>query len=342
MNFTFIALALALATASNAAVDKGQNKADKDVLTVCVGILGATPFIRPGATTASCCVAPAKVTWFNEAKQIGECCSSGQSWSEDKSSGLGACCASGLHFKGDKASNTGGCCAPGLTWLNGACAAKPPARPTCKALAEPVCASDHDLGIKYGHCYILKFTDGTQLGADHDVNSYSKNGFFRDIPFKVCKSTTDCSVGDAVPTDGSWYLQDQVGRPRDAAGTLGWIDHGFNGTHIRYDVNPAIAGVFKGVPYCSEGKCFLKLGGGPQGTYGFGATCPIETHGLSFYPNRKMSIPMSFTETACSGPDAPFVPIVTAAPTSPASSTLVSSLVTSATGKVVPRAIGRF
>ncbi|KAJ8502523.1 hypothetical protein ONZ45_g11676 [Pleurotus djamor] len=360
-------ITLVFAVVAHAAGDKAHTKATaetKAVGDVCFGE-GNTPFFQPNETVESCCPPPFGITWFDETKRIGECCpagqkwsgdqatvvggccSTGQSWSQDKASGLGGCCAPGFSFKGDKASKTGDCCAAGLVWLNGKCA-QPPPRPTCKDLADPVCASDTDLGIKYGHCYVLKFSDGTQLGGDHDSPTYSKNGFFRDIPFKVCKTTTDCSLGDAVPTDGSWFLQDQMGRPQDTAGTVGWVDNGFNGTHIKFNTNAAQAGLFKGTPVCSGGKCFLKLRGGPTGNGGIGATCPMETHGLTFWPNPKVTLDVSFTETACSGPDAPFAPAgaQTASffnadasrSSAPATSSLVAAAkVAAVTGKVARR-----
>ncbi|KAJ8523381.1 hypothetical protein ONZ45_g152 [Pleurotus djamor] len=375
MAFLTVALvALAFTAAAQAAGDKAQNKAaavTKAVGDICFGE-GNTPFFQPvmldlNETVESCCPPPLGITWFDEAKRIGECCPPGQkwsgdqatvvggccatekAWSQDKVSGLGGCCAPGLSFKGDKASKKGDCCAAGLIWLNGKCAPPPP-RPTCKDLADPVCASDTDLGIKYGHCYVLKFSDGTQLGGDHAAPTYSKNGFFRDIPFKVCKTTTDCSLGDAVPTDGSWFLQDQMGRPQDAAGTVGWIDNGFNGTHIKFNTNAAQAGLFKGTPVCSDGKCFLKLRGGPTGNGGIGATCPVDTHGITFWPNSKVTLDISFTETACSGPDAPFAPVdaptagLLAASVSQSSIPAVSSLVSAAkvaaaTGKAARRGL---
>ncbi|KAF4579685.1 hypothetical protein EYR36_001504 [Pleurotus pulmonarius] len=328
-----LAFVLAAVTA-NAAVDKAQGVAighSKDAAQACFG--DATPFLLPGDPdkTVNCCIAPWSVTWFDQNAQIGECCSPGQSWSgnqttlvggccdkgqgwsQDKASGLGGCCAPSMVFVGDKATKTGGCCTAGMIWLNGKCAPPPP-RPTCKDLADPVCGDDDDLGIQYGHCYILKFTDGTQLGADHAAPTYSKDGFFKDIPFKVCRSVNDCSLGEAVPSDGTFVLQDQMGRPEDPTGAVGWVDNGAGGTHIKFNTNGAQAGVFKGIAACSGGKCFIRLGGGPTGNGGIGPTCPVPDHGLTFWPNPKATMMISFTETACSGPDAPFVPLNAANP----------------------------
>ncbi|KAF9495164.1 hypothetical protein BDN71DRAFT_1431116 [Pleurotus eryngii] len=294
-----LAFVLAAVTA-NGAVDKAQGIAighSKDAAQACFG--DATPFLLPGDPdkTVNCCIAPWSVTWFDQNAQIGECCAPGQSWSgnrttlvggccdrgqdwsQDKSSGLGGCCAPTMVFVGDKTTKTGGCCTAGMIWLNGKCALAPP-RPTCKDLADPVCGDEDDLGIQYSHCYILKFADGTHLGADHAAPTYSKDGFF------------------------GWILQ---GHPLQ-------MDNGAGGTHIKFNTNGAQAGVFKGTAACSGGKCFIRLRGGPTGNGGIGPTCPVPDHGLTFWPNPKATMMISFTETACSGPDAPFVPINAANP----------------------------
>ncbi|KAG2054040.1 hypothetical protein BDR06DRAFT_955617, partial [Suillus hirtellus] len=83
--------------------------------------------------------------------------------------------------------------------------------PSCRCTNYPVCGHGKYLGIKYGHCYILSFADGEQLGIDRDHTDYKKNGFFVDIPFKVCNSTTDCSRGKEVEMGQSFSLQDQHG-----------------------------------------------------------------------------------------------------------------------------------
>ncbi|KAJ8523374.1 hypothetical protein ONZ45_g159 [Pleurotus djamor] len=356
MAFVTAALvALVFAAASQAAGDKAQNKAaavTKAVGDVCFGE-GNTPFFQPvmldlNETVESCCPPPLGITWFDEAKRIGECCPPGQKWSGDQATVVGGCCATEKAWSQDKVSGLGGCCAPGLSFKGDKASKK---GDCCAAdLADPVCASDTDLGIKYGHCYVIKFADGGELGSDLGAPTYSKGGYFRHIPFKVCKTTTDCSLGDVVPTDGSWFLQDQIGRPQDTAGTVGWIDNGFNGTHIKFNTNPAQAGLFKGLPLCSNGKCFLKLSGGPSGNGGIGPACPIETHGLTFWPNPKVTLDVSFTETACSGPDAPFAPVnapaagLLAASVSQSSVPAVSSLVSAAkvaaaTGKAARRGL---
>ncbi|KDQ32624.1 hypothetical protein PLEOSDRAFT_153695 [Pleurotus ostreatus PC15] len=40
----------------------------------------------------------------------------------------------------------------------------------------------------------------------------------------------------------------------------------------------------------------------------------MPNYGLTFWPNTKVSMMSSFTETACSGPDGPFVPVAAANP----------------------------
>ncbi|KAL0953260.1 hypothetical protein HGRIS_004510 [Hohenbuehelia grisea] len=284
-------------------------------------------FLPEAPDQSNCCAAPNVIFWLDKDKKIGECCGAGQTWSGDQTTGvggccdgdqtwsgtatLGGCCPPGHAFSGDATTGTGGCCPTGTTWTKGACVKPSRARPpksVCASSGEPVCGDDNDLGIKYGHCYVLRFTDGIQLGAQRDDLTYAKGGYFQDIPFKVCKATTDCSLGDAVPSTGSFYLQDQAGRFNDATGAPGWVNNAAGGTHIAFATDPSQAGLFKGTPSCSGGHCTLRLRGGPTGDGGIGPTCPMPDHGLTFWQNPNLGMMLQFIETACTGPDLPFVP----------------------------------
>jgi hypothetical protein len=144
-----------------------------------------------------------------------------------------------------------------------------------------VCGGGKSLGIKYGHCYILSFGDGQQLGSVRENTAYAKGGFFQDIPFKVCKLTDDCSPGKTVEMGESFYLSDQQGRYNDPKGTKGWIDNASGGAHIAFTLDAKSAGVFGGIPTCAGGKCAIKLLGGPTKSPN-GPTCPAVTSGVSF------------------------------------------------------------
>lgn len=190
------------------------------------------------------------------------------------------CCAEGHQWVGDAASGAGGCCPTGYTWNGGKCQAPtPPPVPAPKVPAtpgdcvtqcptendaacggSPVCGNAQNLGIEYGHCYILSFSDGTQFGAQRDgANSYAKGGYFQDIPFAVCKSTADCSSAGPVPHDGTFCLVDQVGRYGDPTSKLGWVGSAVDGAHMAWTDQPASAAMFKGSAACTGGKCAVKL-----------------------------------------------------------------------------------
>lgn len=93
--------------------------------------------------------------------------------------------------------------------------------PSCTCTNYPVCGYGKYLGIKYGHCYIISFSDGEQLGLDRDHTDCKKNGFFVDIPFKVSHSTADCSRGNEVEIAEPFFLQDQHGLYKDPQSTKG-------------------------------------------------------------------------------------------------------------------------
>ncbi|KAJ8523327.1 hypothetical protein ONZ45_g164 [Pleurotus djamor] len=169
----------------------------------------------------------------------------------------------------------------------------------------PVCGSNNDLGIRYGHCYILSFADGSQLGAQRDNPTYAKGGYLQDVPFKVCQTTSHCSQG-VVPRNGTFYLQDQVGRFDDPEGRLGWVDNGFGGTNMKFVVSPKKAGLFRGTPQCSRGGCSIKLQGGYTGQRGLSPTGPTANHGLTFRQNPRIGVTFRFIETSCANEYDPY------------------------------------
>lgn len=185
-----------------------------------------------------------------------------------------------------------GGCPPGTQLVNGACApVAPPANcaspcPSPSSAAAcggpPVCANANDLGLEYGRCYTLSFSDGTQFGAQRDnEHTYAKGGYFQNIPFKVCRSTTDCSESGRVPHGGAFSLQDQAGRFDDPTGKLGWINDAADGGHMAWTDEPGNAAVFQGSAACAGGECAVKLNGGVKGEKSVGPACPADQHGLT-------------------------------------------------------------
>ncbi|KAJ8590494.1 hypothetical protein M405DRAFT_816233 [Rhizopogon salebrosus TDB-379] len=179
-----------------------------------------------------------------------------------------------------------------------------PCKPHSRCTNHTVCGSGKSLGIKYGHCYILSFSDGQQLSTVRENTLYSKGGFFQDISFKVCKLTDDCSAGKTVEMGESFYLQDQQGRYNDPKGTKGWIDNASGGAHIGFTLDAKTAGVFEGIPTCGGGKCAIKLLGGPNKSPN-APTCPVVNSGISFYANPKMHDPIRFSEVTCDDYEVP-------------------------------------
>jgi hypothetical protein len=129
--------------------------------------------------------------------------------------------------------------------------------PPSPYIGYPVCGRGKYLGIKYGHCYIISFSDGLQLGTTRDNSQYVKGGFFNGITFKVCNSTTDYLLGKTVEMGESFYLQDKQGMPNDPQGVKGWIDSAYNGAHIGFTLDAGSAGTFRGVPTCAGGECAI-------------------------------------------------------------------------------------
>ncbi|KAG1885947.1 hypothetical protein F4604DRAFT_1723754 [Suillus subluteus] len=176
--------------------------------------------------------------------------------------------------------------------------------PSCACTNYPVCGHGKYLGIKHGHCYILSFSDGLQLGTVRENTMYVKGGFFDDIPFKVCKSTNNCSHGKEVEMNESFYLQDQHGWYTDSKSTKGWIDNAHNGDHLGFTFDANKAGRFTGTPTCAGSECGIKLRGGPVNG-GMGFTGSMATPGVTFWANPKVSTKLRFSEVTCDDYEVP-------------------------------------
>ncbi|KAG2113379.1 hypothetical protein DEU56DRAFT_191462 [Suillus clintonianus] len=230
------------------------------------------------------------------------------------------CCPDDTNFLTwiDQPAHIGKCCPVGTHMVRGQCVPSVPSvnpypqtcgnghggvEPSCTCTNNPVCGHGKYLGIKYGHCYILSFSDGQQLGLNRDKPDYVKNGLFDDIPFKVCKSPTDCSSGEEVEMGQSFSLQDQHGLYDDVLGTKGWINNAFGG-HSMFTPNGNEAGKFNGIPTCAGGECALQLRGGPINT-ALKFTCPTDTPSVSSYGNPKVGTKLRFSEVTCDDYEVP-------------------------------------
>jgi hypothetical protein len=121
-----------------------------------------------------------------------------------------------------------------------------------------------DLAVQYGHCYVLSFPDGREIGANRENNIYTPGGLFQDRPFRVCKSTNDCSLGDNVPYKGRFYLEDQIGMHNDQEGRMGWVSAHEKGSRMRFTLESNGATEYEGVMKCAEPGCPIRLSGVPQ------------------------------------------------------------------------------
>ncbi|KAH7917607.1 hypothetical protein BV22DRAFT_933570 [Leucogyrophana mollusca] len=175
---------------------------------------------------------------------------------------------------------------------------------SCTCASNPVCGKGDSLGIKYGHCYIISFSDGQQLGSVRESTQYQKGGFFTDIPFKVCASTSNCAPGGYVQRGQIFNLQDQHGRYDDPNATKGWIDDMLNGGHMGFTTDASHAGKFSGIPTCADGECAIKVHGEPSGG-GLGFACPATQPGITIWANPKMTQKLRFSEVTCDDYEVP-------------------------------------
>ncbi|KAF5345062.1 hypothetical protein D9758_010459 [Tetrapyrgos nigripes] len=229
----------------------------------------------------------------------------------DKATGQQLCCPSSKNLVILDNDRDGVCCDMSQIVEDGQCVTPTPGggsgpqcprQPAGACALKAACGNSTNNGLEYGSCYTLAFPDGHQLGRGRNGanNEYIEDGYVQDIPFKVCKSTTDCGTGSLANGD-SFYLQDLVGDPGDATGKLGW-NNAAGGTHLTMTPDPASAGQFKGKSSCSgtNCKCVVKLSGNPNG---LGYACPAQQPGITFWPNQRVTLNMQFIEIPCTNAD---------------------------------------
>ncbi|KAG2350854.1 hypothetical protein BDR05DRAFT_943191 [Suillus weaverae] len=198
--------------------------------------------VNKRSKTKKCCGDANGLTWIDRPAKLAKCCTKDHVWTFDNGDGptRGGCCMVGSHMQDGKcipdAPPPPPSCPVGTRLIDGQCIPLPQTcgnvhggvKPSCTCMNYPVCGHGKYLGIKYGHCYILSFSDGQQLGTVRENTLYAKGGFFNGIPFKVCNSTTDCSLGKEVEMGESFYLQDQHGLYTDPKSTKGWVDNAYH------------------------------------------------------------------------------------------------------------------
>jgi hypothetical protein len=184
-------------------------------------------------------------------------------------------------WSGDLNTGEGGCCPSGSHMVDGQCQSLPPAEKKeaaskscgCHAKSEPSPLENDtatlptvpvDLTVQYGHCYVLSFPDGREIGANRENTIYTPGGLFQDRPFRVCKSTNDCSSGGNVPYKGNFYLEDQIGMHNDHDGRMGWVTTHEKGSKMKFTLKSTEATEYEGAMKCADPGCTIRLSGVPQ------------------------------------------------------------------------------
>ncbi|KAI0408563.1 hypothetical protein F4802DRAFT_353853 [Xylaria palmicola] len=201
------------------------------------------------------------------------------------------CCDELTHslFWTNKLLGVGICCLLGEI-LDGLTCAAPPPPPAdagvCSGASVCPRRAGADLGIRYGHCYVLRALGGLYLGHDYAAK-YEVQGENPGVVFRVCADTAACAtaVDALVGANDTWWMQDQMGDP---AGTgFGWL-----GGSGDLSVQDGAAGalVVGGSSVCYGGKCAVCIRFPPGGAH---APCPLspgQSHlGLSSNPNNCQS-----------------------------------------------------
>jgi hypothetical protein len=121
-----------------------------------------------------------------------------------------------------------------------------------------------DLSIRYGRCYQLALPNGHQVGSNRENSIYTPDGLFQNIPFRACRSTTDCATGGIIPYNAKFYLQDQMGAYNDQHGRMGWVAGYSRGLRMKFTLDMREAVGFEGAMKCEEQGCPLRLTGVPE------------------------------------------------------------------------------
>ncbi|KAI3331626.1 hypothetical protein HD806DRAFT_477912 [Xylariaceae sp. AK1471] len=201
-----------------------------------------------------------------------------------------SCCDELTHslFWTTKLLGLGICCVLGEILDGFHCTAPPPAPSAGVCSGEAVCPSKSgaDLGIKYGHCYVLEALSGLYLGHDYDTK-YEVQGENPGVVFRVCGDTTSCNttIDAVVGANDTWWMQDQMGSPSSTG--FGWLG---GGGDLSVQDSPSTALVVGGSSVCYGGKCAVCITFPPGGAH---APCPLspgQSHlGISSNPNNCQS-----------------------------------------------------
>lgn len=198
------------------------------------------------------------------------------------------CCDEALNtlFWIDSVLQVGVCCTLGSILEGTSCKpAPPPPSNATICSGEPVCPAKAgaDLGIKYGHCYVLRALSGLYLGHDY-ATKYEVMGENPGVVFRVCAGRGDCTASADKPVpaaNGTFYMQDQFGDPNGSG--FGWLG-GSGDLSVMAKSSDALT--VAGSANCYGGKCAVCIRFPPGGAH---APCPLnpgQSHlGIATNPN---------------------------------------------------------
>ncbi|GAM36375.1 hypothetical protein TCE0_018f05417 [Talaromyces pinophilus] len=218
-----------------------------DVAAVELDKRACTPFKNPITNANGCCdTVSAELFWIDILLGIGVCCPIGQV-------------------------------------LDGFNCVAPPSNGTTFT-GKPVCANKTgvDLGIQYGHCYVLLSLNKNYLGHD-SAEKYVVMGENPGVVFRVCGDTTTCTttVDQYVGINGTWWMQDQFGDPNGSG--FAWLG-GAGDLSIVNSTDLAL--IMGGSPTFFGGSCAICISFPPGGAH---APCPLspgQSHlGIAANPN---------------------------------------------------------
>jgi len=258
-------------------------------------------FYDPETRIAQCCHPSGNLAWVDKEAKLGYCCAAGHEWTGDLPTGEGGCCPFGYRMvdgqcqfsalapkEEEKSGHSCGCHSASSS------ESLPLEDETANAPTVGV-----PLSIQYGRCYSLS-VGGTQIGSTRENTIYRIGGLFQEIPFRVCKSTTDCAVGDTVPYKGSFFLQDQIGRYNDPDGKMGWVAASEKGPRIKFTLNRHEATEYQGAMKCMEPGCPIRLSGVPQELHFTKVVCETDLPLIETAGNSGMfSIPEEVPHHSC-------------------------------------------
>lgn len=156
----------------------------------------------------------------------------------------------------------------------------------------------------------MKDSGGNEIRRDTSIeyiNQDTAASGERGIPFRICASSTNCSVSmdQYVPEGGNWFQLDEQGYRGDTTNSPGWVSMpaAVNSYLVVRSTSaspaPYILANFTGTGTCIFGDCAICIKFGSFGLSSFSGglgSAPITV------PNTRQCKPFYYEETNCIGP----------------------------------------